>query len=835
MSGPRTVIIGLGVVGAALADELVLRGWNNVTVIDQGPLYATGGSSSHAPGFVFQTGPSRAMSQLAKRTVDKLDGHTVNGQWVSKRVGGVEIATTEERLHDLTRRHGFAESWGIPSRLIGPEEVAGLWPGLDAQHLLGGFHTPTDAVVKGVRAVEFQARRAQAGGATLLPNTKVVSLRIEDSTVTGVRTLPVGAPAGAEPQDVDAEVVVSAAGLWGPGLSRELLGFEIPQLAVEHGFGFSTRLPQLEHIDDAQEVLRPMIRHQDHAMYFREWGHRIALGAYEHRPIPVADHQIASAEEFAATGVEPAVHPFTEQDYLPSWEEAQRLVPWLRGAELERSLSFNGIFSFTPDGGPLLGPVPEVHGLWMAQAVWVTQSAGVGDVMADWITTGDPGIDTSGLDLARFDPAVVSARWAREQGEESYDEVYDIIHPKASTLRLRGLRTSPFYERQEQLGAVFGAANGWERPLWFESNTDRAAPMLGDDPLPARDAWAARHWSPTVAVEARALRAGVGVVDMSSLPRATVCGPDAGELLNTLLSRPVGTKPGTVVYGLLLDEDGGILSDITVATLVEGYHLGINGNQDTAWLRRRAAELGLQVRVEDAASGSCGLGLWGPLARSVLSQLTEAELSNESFRFYRAKQISVAGVPVLALRLSYVGELGWELYAPAEFGRFLWDALFEAGAEHGILPVGRRAFESMRLEKGFRLYGQDITREHTPAEAGLEFAVRGEAADQLARPGAEQPAQKLCCVVLDDPTRVLLGGEPVYPEPVDPAEELEAVGYVTSADQGYSIGASIAYAWLPVELASSGTRVEVAYFGQRCGGSVAQDPLFDSSGERMRS
>lgn len=828
------MIIGLGVVGAALADELVLRGWSNVTVIDQGPFYVTGGSSSHAPGFVFQTSPSRAMSQLAQRTLDKLEGLEVNGQWVSKRVGGVEIATTAERLHDLTRRHGLAESWGIPSRLIDPEEVVRLWPGLDVQHILGGFHTPTDAVVKGVRAVEFQARRAQAGGATLLPNTKVVSLRIEDSMVTGVRTLPVGASAEAEPQTVDAEVVVSAAGLWGPGLSRELLGFEIPQLAVEHGFGFSAPLPQLEHIDEAAEVIRPMVRHQDYAMYFREWGHRIALGAYEHRPIPVSDHQIASAEEFAATGVEPAVHPFTEQDYLPSWAEAQRLVPWLRGSELERSLSFNGIFSFTPDGGPLLGPVPEVQGLWMAQAVWVTQSAGVGEVMADWITTGDPGIDTSGLDLTRFDPAVVSARWAREQGEESYDEVYDIIHPKASTLRLRGLRTSPFYERQHQLGAVFGAANGWERPLWFESNTHRAAPMLGDDPLPARDAWAARHWSPTVAVEARALRGGVGVVDMSSLPRATVRGPDAGELLNTLLSRPVGTKPGTVVYGLLLDDDGGILSDITVATLVEGYHLGINGNQDTAWLRRRATELGLQVRVEDAASGSCGLGLWGPQARSVLAQLAETDLSNASFRFYRAKQISVAGVPVLALRLSYIGELGWELYAPAEFGRFLWDALFEAGAEHGILPVGRRAFESMRLEKGFRLYGHDITREHTPAEAGVEFAVRGGTAEQLARAGADRPAQKLCCVVLDDPTGVLLGGEPVYAEPIDPAGELKAVGYVTSADQGYTVGVSIAYAWLPVELASPGVRVEIAYFGQRYGGAVAQDPLFDPSGERMR-
>ncbi|WP_150460461.1 GcvT family protein [Nesterenkonia ebinurensis] len=829
MAGPRTVIIGLGVVGAALADELVLRGWTKVTAIDQGPLYVTGGSSSHAPGFVFQTGPSRAMSQLAQRTLDKLDGLEIDGRWIAKQVGGIEIATTVQRLRELSRRHGFAESWGIPSRLISPAEVAELWPGLAAEHILGGLHTPTDAIVKGVRAVEFQARRAQSGGATLLPNTKVVGLRIEESTVTGVRTLPVGAAAGAEPQTLQADIVVTAVGLWGPGLSRELLGYEIPMLPVEHGFGCSTPLPQLAHIAEAEEVIRPMIRHQDHAMYFREWGSQIAIGAYEHRPIPVAPQQIASPEEFAATGVHPAVHPFTQEDYAPTWAEAQKLVPWLRGASLETSQSFNGIFSFTPDGGPLLGPVPEIKGLWMAQAVWVTQSAGVGEVMADWITTGDPGIETTGLDLSRFDPRLVSARWAREQGEESYDEVYDIIHPKASTLRLRGLRISPFYERQQQLGAVFGSANGWERPLWFDSNADRDTPMLGDISLPVRDEWSAQHWSPTVAVEARALRDGVGVVDMSSLPRATVTGPDAAELLNTLLSRPVGKKPGTVVYGLLLDQRGGILSDITVVTLPDGYHLGINGNQDIAWLRGRAAELGQQVRIEDAGSGSCGLGLWGPKAREVLSVLTEADLSNEAFRFYRAQEISVAGVPALALRLSYVGELGWELYTPAEFGGFLWDALFEAGAEQGILPVGRRAFESLRLEKGFRLYGQDMTREHTPAEAGVDFAVRGPAAQRLAELGADQPVQKLCCLVLDDSAQVLMGHEPVYPE-----GELDVAGYVTSADQGYTVGASIAYAWLPVELSAPGTRVEAAYFGQRYAGTVTAEPLYDPSGERMR-
>lgn len=831
---PRVVIIGLGVVGAALADELVLRGWDRVLVVDQGPLYVTGGSSSHAPGFVFQTSLSRSMSQLAQRTLDKLDGLEVTGRWVMKRTGGLELATTAERAHELYRRRGFAEAAGVASRIIGPEEVKELWPGLDVNRVHSALHTPTDAVVKGVRAVEFQARRAQSGGAEILSETKVVGLAVQGSRITGVDVLPVGAAPDAPPERIAADVVVSATGLWGPGMARELLGFEIPMLPVEHGFGFSTQLPQLADLDDTTETQRPMLRHQGHGMYLREWGSRIAVGAYEHRPLPVEHHELTSAEDYRATGIHPAIKPFTEEDFAPTWAEAKRLLPGMlgqgSGAELERSMSFNGIFSFTPDGGPLLGPVPELEGLWMAQAVWVTQSAGVGQVMADWITAGDPGIDTHGLDVSRFDPAVVSKRWAREEGEESYDEVYDIVHPRASTLRMRGLRTSPFYERQQAAGAVFESASGWERPLWYQANASLGTPMLGQQPLPERDDWAARHWSPVTALEARRMRESAGLVDMSSLPRITVSGEGATAFLETVLSRPVGKRVGTVVYALLLSKNGGILSDITVARLGEDeYHLGINGHQDTAWLSAEAGRLGYQqVQISDAAQGACGLGLWGPNSRTILARLSESDLSHEGFPFYRARRISVAGVPVLAMRLSYVGERGWELYAPADYGRFLWDAIIAAGADHGIIPVGRRAFESMRLEKGFRLWGRDMSSEHTPAGAGVDFAVRGEVSERLAQVGP--PQKRLACLILADPAQVMMGGEPVYSPGGD-----EVLGYVTSADQGYTVGESIAYAWLPAGCAEPGTAVEIAYFDVRRPARVVVEPRFDPAGERMRS
>lgn len=823
-SRARVVVIGLGVVGAALADELVQRGMRSVTVLDQGPVPVTGGSSSHAPGFVFQTGPNRVMSLLAQRTLAKLDGLDIRGDWVSKRVGGLEIARTPARLAELHRRHGFASSWGVPAELVGPEECARLFPALDPATVLGGLHTPTDAVVKGVRAVEWQAGRATAGGATVLGHTRVVGIRSLRGRVTGVEVLPVPAPPDARPEVIGADIVISCAGLWGPAMARELLGFELPMMPMEHGFGWSTPLPSLAGLDDATEVVRPMLRHQDAALYLREWGETISIGAYEHRPIPVEPDAIAAADEFAATGVHPSMHPFTPADYEPTWREAQAILPELRDAQLDTNRCFNGIFSFTPDGGPMLGPVPGLEGMWLAQAVWVTQSAGVAQVVADWVTSGDPGIDTHGLDFRRFDPAIVSHEWTVARAGEAYDEVYDIVHPRASTLQLRGLRTPPWHERQQALGAVFAEANGWERPLWFEANAD--LPRYG---VAERPGWSGRFWSPIAAAEAHHTRQAAGLFDMSALLRLEVAGPGSTAWLRTMLSTDVDKSIGLVSYGLLLDETGGVLSDVTVARLGdERYHLGVNGPLDLAWLRERLPA-GAAISLRDVASGSCGLGLWGPNARTILAGLTDADVSHEGFGFYKAREIRVAGVPVLAMRLSYVGELGWELYAPAESGARLWDALMTAGRPHGLIAAGRRAFESMRLEKGYRLWGTDVTREHGPEQAGLGFAVRENGRDFVGRTalGQRRDTTRLTCLLLDDPDRVVLGHEPVHADGA-------VVGYVTSAEQGYTTSTSIAYAWLPESLSRVGTRVEIAWFDERLPATVTAEPVYDPEMKKLR-
>ncbi|GAA1467425.1 GcvT family protein [Microbacterium thalassium] len=816
---PRIVIIGLGVVGAALADELTARGMSDVTVLDQGPLWETGGSSSHAPGFAFQTNPNRVMATLARRTLDKLDGLLLGDQWLLKRSGGLEIATTPERLHDLRRRVGLAHAWGIPAELVGPDECARLWPGLDVSSVLGGLHTPTDAVVKAVPAVRWQAERAIDRGARVRDLTRVTGIRRESGRVTGVEVVPV--PRGdADPELVPADVVIACAGLWGPELAREMLGFELPMRPMEHCFGISDPVPALiGRIDPVEELRRPMLRHQDFSMYVREYGDRIGIGAYNHRPMLVPTGGIASADDQHATGAHPAMHPLTWDDFAPSWDEARRLLPELRDTGFGHG--FNGIFSFTPDGGPMLGPVPGTDGLWLAQAVWVTQSAGVAEVMADWIVSDDPGIDTHGLDFSRFDPAQATRAFADERAEEAYDEVYDVLHPQQPTARLRGIRTSPFHSRHEALGAVFGEGGGWERPLWFEAN----APLLaGLDAVPQRDPWGGRVWSPIAAAEAHATRNGVALYDMSSLPRLEVEGEGATELLQGLVTADVDRPVGAVVYALMLDERGGILSDVTVTRLgPERYLLGVNGHLDRVHLEAEIPP-GSPVRVR-TVRGECGLGLWGPKARDVLEQVTRDDVSHTGLRYFRAAEIEIAGAPVLAQRVSYVGELGWELYTPAEFGRWVWDRLWEAGRDAGIIAAGRSAFNSLRLEKGYRLFGTDMSREDIPAEAGLDFAVRMSkpafvGRDALAAQGA--PARRLVTLTLDDPGAIVLGSEPVYR-----TAEAPPIGWITSADQGYTVGRTIAYAWLPAEDAEAGTALEVEYFGVRLAATVRTDPLVD--------
>ncbi|SDN66254.1 GcvT family protein [Allokutzneria albata] len=795
----KVIIIGAGIVGCSLADELTERGWTDVTVLDQGPLFATGGSSSHAPGLVFQTNPSKTMTTFAAYTVRKLSA--LDGAF--NQVGGLEVATTPERLAELERRCGFAGAWGVRGELLTPRECRELWPLLDEDLVLGGFHTPDDGLAKAVRAGEAQALRAVARGAVFRGHQPVVGILQENGRVVGVRT---------EYDTFAADVVVSAAGFWGRRIG-EMVGMSVPLVPLAHQY---VRTTQLSELDNSRVAGRPILRHQDRDLYFREHYDRLGIGSYAHRPMPV------DLDSLRDDGPMPSVLEFTEADFAGPWQDCRSLLPALGDAKVDEG--FNGIFSFTPDGFPLLGESREVKGFWLAEAVWVTHSAGVAKAVAEWIVDGQSTVELHECDVHRFEDVQLAPDYIAERGCQNFVEVYDILHPLQPMESPRPLRVSPFYQRHRELGAVFLEAAGWERPHWFESN----AHLVEDLAVPERDAWSARYWSPIAAAEAKHTREKVALYDMTSLKRLEVAGPGALDFLQRMTTNNLAKKPGAVTYTLLLDHAGGVRSDLTVARLaVDRFQVGANGNLDLDWLARHLPSDG-SVQIRDITAGTCCIGVWGPSARDLVQPLTREDFSHKGFGYFKAQRAYLANIPVTAMRLSYVGELGWELYTTADLGQRLWDVLWEAGQEHGVIAAGRSAFNSLRLEKGYRAWGTDMTPEHDPYEAGLGFAVRMDAGHFLGKEALrDDPERRLTCLTLDDRKHVVMGKEPVY-------RNGDVVGYVTSAAYGYTIDKPIAYAWLPVALAEPGTRVEIGYFGSRYPATVAAEPLFDPEMSRIR-
>ncbi|RKN12012.1 GcvT family protein [Streptomyces radicis] len=813
-TGPRVVVIGAGIVGCALADELTARGVRDVTVLDRGPLFAGPGSSYHAPGLVFATSPARVLSMFARYTIDK---YRSLGCFAS--VGGLEVATTEERAADLYRRAGLAASWGVAAEPVTARRCAELWPPLDRALLLGGLHTPDDGLADAALACRKQAESALRRGAAFHGHHTVTAVERGPGGVTGVVT---------DRGSFAADVVVSAAGFWGPVIGA-MAGVTVPLQPLAHQYARTAPLPGLD-----RTARLPILRHQDRDLYVRQHGDRLGIGSYAHRPMPVDPFDLTASEL-----------PFSADEFAPSWRDAALLVPALADSAVEHG--FDGVFSFTPDGMPLIGEVADVPGLWLAEAVWVTHSAGVARAVAEWLVDGRPSTDVHACDVNRFHDVQLSPRYIAERGARNFVEVYDVIHPLQPMERPRPLRTSPFHPRHLELGAYHLESGGWERPHWFEANAP-LADALPPGAAPARDPWAARHWSPIVAAEALATRERVGLFDMTPLTRLDVRGPGALAFLRRLTTGRVDRRVGAVVYALLLDHAGGIRSDITAARLGDDHwQIGCNGPLDLDWLRRHLPEDG-SVAVTDITAGTCCVGVWGPEAVALVQPLADIDVSHAAFRYFTARRVHIGHVPVTALRVSYVGESGWELYTTADLGLRLWDTLWEAGRRLGAVAAGRGAFESLRLEKGYRAWGTDMTAEHDPYEAGLGFAVRREEGNgegfiggralsrkrrALSHPSGATAERRLACLTLDDPTAIVLGDEPVYAG--DGAREGGSpVGYVTSAGYGHTVGRAIAYAWLPADLAVPGTGVHIAYFGEKVPATVRAEPLLDPEMARIR-
>lgn len=804
------VIIGAGIVGCGAAHFLAKNGWRDIVVLEQGPLWQAGGSTSHAPGIVFQTNPSKTMCGFAMETVALYSSLDLDGEPCWHGVGSLEVAQTPARLEDLKRRHGWTTSWGLPSELLTPAQAGAMLPLLDPAAVLGAYHVPSDGIARAVLACERMGRDAIAAGAEFHARTPVIGIERARGRVTAVAT-----PRGR----IETDTVLVCAGIWGPRIGG-LAGVAVPLTPCEHQMVWTEPMPELA--GETREIAQPVLRAQDRDLYFRQRRDGYGFGSYAHEPRLVDSARIRAHER---AGDMPASNPFTPEDFAGPWKDAAALVPALANVEIADAC--NGMFSFTPDGNPLMGESSALRGFWQAQAVWITHAGGVARAIADWMTHGRTGLDMRECDVNRFEPHQTTASYVRTRGAQQYREVYDVIHPLEPMREPRPLRISPFFGRQAELGAVFFEGGGWERPRWFETN----APLLREFPVPERTGWAARFWSPIAGAEHLAVRARVGLFDMTPLPKLEVTGPGASAFLQRMTTNRVDRPVGSVVYSLLLNPEGNVKSDVTVIrTGDERFQLGVNGPLDLDWLHRHQPADG-SAQVRDVTGQLCCLGLWGPRARDVLSAVSGDDLT---FPYFSARPIEVGEVPALAVRVSYVGESGWELYAPVEYGGRLWDLLWGAGRAHVMIAAGRAAFDAMRIEKGYRLWGVDMQTEHDPFEAGLGFAVKfGDAkGDYLGREAlvakkAAGVSRLLCCLTLDDPATVMLGKEPVW-------SGGRVVGYVTSAGFGFSVGKSVAFTYLPLELASEGAKLEVESFARRHPATVSASPLFDPEGARMR-
>ncbi|WP_028847189.1 GcvT family protein [Thermocrispum agreste] len=825
------VVIGAGIVGNSVAYHLAEEGWRNIVLLDKGPLPDPGGSTGHASNFIFPVDHAKEITML---TLDSMRQYEKFGTLTT--CGGIEVARKPERVEELKRRMASAKAWGIDAELITPQRVAELVPFVDPSILLAGFYTPSCAVVDPLQTGALMREHAQKRGAlTVSANTEVLDIEVVDGRVRGVRT---------DRGDIATETVVIACGVWSPRIAR-MAGARIPLTPAVHQMIDVGPIPELA--ATGTEIAYPIIRDMDALMYERQSGADLEIGSYAHRPILHEPDEIPSIEEAALS---PTQLPFTEEDFDPQMEDALELFGSIlnsEGAGVRHAI--NGLLSLTPDGSPLLGETPEVKGLWSAAAVWIKEGPGVGRMLAQWMTHGHSEIDLHGADISRFYPHQRTPAHVRARTSEGFNKTYGIVHPREQWTSERQQRLSPFYSREKALGAEFFEVAGWERPQWYESNRD-LVDKYGVEDRPHE--WDARWWSPIINAEHLAMRERAAMIDLSAFAQFDVSGPGAVDYLQRLCVANVDRPVGRIIYTPLLDANGGFRSDLTLVRLgPDKYRVitgGADGARDRKWFLDHLPDSG--VSFSDVTSAVCTLGLWGPRARDILSAVTEDDVSNEGFPYGTAKEIVIGSTPVLALRVSYVGDLGWELHAPFEQGTKLWDAIADAGEPHGLIPAGIGVYGTTgRLEKGYRLMGAELESEYDPVEAGLALP-KVKSADFIGKQAylaarETEPAALLCTLTVDDHTssagiaRYPQGGEPILTE--DGERIVDSKGrssYVTSAGAGPSLGKYLLMAYLPPEHAVEGRKLKVEYMAEQYPVTVARvgrKPLFDPDDTRMKA
>jgi heterotetrameric sarcosine oxidase gamma subunit len=828
------VIIGAGIVGNSLAYHLGALGWRDLVLVDKGPMPNPGGSTGHASNFIFPIEYSKMMFEL---TVDSTAQYQELGVFTQS--GGIEVARTQVRMHELHRRCSQAKAWGIPAEVLSPSEVRKLVPYLDESVILGGAHFPTVGVVDSLQAGTLMRERVQRSGAlTVLAGTEVTGI-----SVAGGRVRSVSTGAGV----IMTDHVVICCGVWSPLIAR-MAGARLALTPVVHQM--ISVGPIALFADSPGEISYPIVRDVDTNMYERQHGGDMEVGSYAHRPIIVPPDEIPSIEESALS---PTELPFTADDFDPQLAQALELMPELLGDEKAGiRYAINGLISMTPDGHPLLGELPEAKGLWSAAASWIKEGPGCGRAVAELMSGKVPTVDVHEADAARFYPHQRTVAHVSGRAREGFNKMYGIVHPAEQWESGRPVRVSPVYERERELGAVFYETAGWERPHWYSSN----APLVERYPsqLMERPAeWDSRWWSPVINAEHLAMREECALVDLSAFAVLEVSGPAALDTVQVLSVAQLDVPVGRVVYTSWLNSAGGIRADLTVMRLApDRFRVvtgGATGMSDAKWI---AGHLAPGAFLTDLTSAWTTIGLWGPRARHVLAAVTADDVSHEGFGFGTCREIEVDGIVVLASRISYVGELGWELHVPVEQGLRLWDTLWAAGQPHGLIPAGIGVYgTTARLEKGYRAFGNELTPDYSLVEAGMarprvkEQPFIGK--DAYLRQRAQAPCAMLCTLTVESHAssdilrtpRFMLGGEPILSAAGERLVDAKGrPSYVTSAGSGPSVGRHLLMAYLPASRAVAGNSLLVEYVGGQYPVTVAAagaTPLFDPRNERIRS
>ncbi len=807
----QVVVVGGGIVGCSVAYHLTKRGWRDVVLLERRQL--TSGTTWHAAGLVTQLRATYNMSMLAKYSAElfpELERLTGLGTGF-RQTGSILLATTEERWAEVRRQISMARVCGFEVQPISGREAAGMWPLLDPAEVVGAAYLPGDGVANPTDVTQALAKAARLGGARIFEHTAVTGVPRKDGRVTGVST---------DRGEIACEYVVNCTGMWARELGARS-NVTIPLHAAEHFYLITEPVPGL-----SSDL--PVLRSPDDTAYLREDTGKLMVGFFEPGAKPWATHGIPDDAAF--------IRLPEDWDHLaPYLEMAARRVPLLR--EVGIQLFFNGPESFTPDDRYILGEAPGLGGYFVAagfNSVGFQSGGGAGRAVADWIVDGHPSMDLWEVDIRRFMPFQGNRRYLHDRTTETLGLLYDMHWPFRQVETARGVRRTPFHDRLSARGACFGELAGWERANWYAPPGVEARYEYS---------YGRQNWFPYSAEEHRAVREGVGLFDQTSFGKILVQGRDAERVLNRICTANVAVEPGRIVYTQWLNERGGIEADVTVTRVDERSFLVVTSGtsivRDLDWLARHVPD-DAHVVATDATNAFAVLSVMGPRSREFLSTVTDGDLSNAAFPFATSREIDIGYALVRASRITYVGELGWELYIPTDMATHVYDAIVAAGDAFGLRHAGYHALNSLRIEKAYRHWGHDITDEDTLLEAGLGFTAAWDKPDgfigreALLRQREAGLARRLAVFMLDDPEPLLYHHEPIW-------RNGELVGRISSAMFAHTIGRAIGLGYVGREdgpataewLAAGRYEIEVA--DERLAASVSLRSPYDPENERIRS